>query len=133
MKWSYIALLMFLATATAAINAPYAFAAEKERATLIREGALYSKPNSGSDQITPLPRGSDLTVMERNGAPDNMWLKVTVAGRQGEPAREGWVEGKALVMSLTQNAEEITYGEAVDSEHEAEKRSGRLSAPDDAA
>jgi hypothetical protein len=133
MKWSYIALLMFLATAALGVIAPHASAAEKERATLIREGTLYSKPSSGSDQITPLPRGSDLTVMERNGPPDNMWLKVTVAGRQGEPAREGWVEGKALVTASTQNAEEITYGEAVDSEHEAEKRSGRRSAPDDAA
>src|SRR5947209_7801477 len=110
MKWSYIALLMFFATAVLAVIAPTASAAERERATLVREGTLYSKPNSGSDQITPLPRGSDLTVMERNGPPDNMWLKVTAAGRPGEPGREGWVEGRAVVTASTQNAVEITYG-----------------------
>jgi hypothetical protein len=133
MKWSSIALLMFLATAALAVIAPNASAAEKERATLIREGTLYSKPSSGSDQITPLPRGSELTVAERNGPPDNMWLKVMVAGKQGEPAREGWVQSNALVTASTQNAEEIAYGEAVNSEHEAERRSGRRSAAEDAA
>jgi hypothetical protein len=129
MKWSHIALLMLLTGVLLAA----AEAEESQRATLIREGTLYSKPSSGSDQVAALPRGSDLTVTERNGPPDNQWLKVTVAGRQGEPAREGWTQGKALIMATTQNAEEIAYGEAVDSEHEAEKRSGRRSAADDAA
>jgi hypothetical protein len=133
MKWSHITLLMFLASAALAARSTPASAGERQRATLIREGTLYSKPNNGSDQVAPLPRGSDLTVTERNGPPDNLWLKVTVAGTQGQPAREGWVEGKALIMASTENAEEIAYGEAVDSEHEAEKRSGRRSAADDAA
>lgn len=127
MKWSYIALLMFLAAALAG-----ALGAEKERATLIREGSLVTQPNGGSE-IAPLPRGSDLTVLERQGSPESQSFKVTVAGRQGEPAREGWVQSKALITASMQNAEEIVYGEAVDSEHEAEKRSGRRSAADDAA
>lgn len=128
MKWSHIAPLMFLAAATVScVNAQ-----QKQRATLIREGSLVTQPNGGSE-ITPLPRGSDLTVLEQQGPPDSQWLKVTVAGTQGQPAREGWLGGKGLLTASMQNAEEIAYGEAVDSEHEAEKRAGRRSAANDAA
>jgi len=129
MKWSHIALMMSLTTALVA----GASAQQKERATLIREGSLVSGPDGGSTQIAPLPRGSDLTVTERTGPPDSQWFKVTVAGSQGQPAREGWVQSPALINASAQNAEEIVYGEAVDSEHEAEKSNGRRSAANDAA
>jgi hypothetical protein len=59
---------------------------------------------------------------------------VFVTFVQGENRRDvtGWVTAKGLVTASTPNGDQIIFGEAVDSENQAEQRGGRKGAAQDA-
>ncbi len=56
------------------------------------------------------------------------------ADQQAQVSREatGWLPAKAVVTASTANGDEIIFGQAVDSERQAEERGGRKGAADDA-
>lgn len=76
-------------------------------------------------------------ILEQRGGQDQPWARVSVSipgATESQPAREvtGWLAAKPLVSASLPNADQIVYGEAVDSEHQAEQRGGRKGAAEDA-
>jgi hypothetical protein len=119
---------------TAALMAS-AFAAEAERATLIREESLYSSAGANAQKTAQVGRGSALTIVERSQADGQPWVKISMAAdQQAQVSREvtGWLPAKTVVTAATANGDEIIFGQAVDSERQAEERGGRKGAADDA-
>lgn len=126
-------LLAALAVATAFMAS--AFAAEGEHATLIREEALLSSAGANGQKIVQVDRGSALTIMERSQADGQPWVKISMAlDQQAQVSREvtGWLPAKTVVTASTANGDEIIFGQAVDSERQAEERGGRKGAARDA-
>jgi hypothetical protein len=113
-----------------------AFAADKEHGTVIRQATLYVLPGSNSGKVAQVDRGRDLVVLERTNIDNNQpWVKVFVTLVENEDkVREitGWLPAKVVVTISTPNADQIMYGEAVDSERQAEERGGRKGAAQDA-
>ncbi len=106
-----------------------AFASEStERAVSIRPTNIFLSPSSTSQKLSPVLRGRDLDVLDHSGN----WIHVIMATEGEGTGITGWVEDKAVITTKTPNADEIVFGEAVDSEHEAEKRNGRRDAAKDA-
>jgi hypothetical protein len=130
-----IGLPFLLALATASAFAAVPLAGEPEHATLIREESLYVSPGASAQKLSQVGRGSDLTVLERSNAEGQPWVKVAMAAdQQARVSKEvtGWVPGKAIVASSTANGDQIIFGQAVDSERQAEERGGRKGAAEDA-
>jgi hypothetical protein len=128
--WKIFILAVFLALITAA-----AFAADKERATLIREDFLYASAGANVQKLSQVGRGSDLTILERSNADGQPWVKISMAAdQQAQVSKEvtGWLPAKALITASTANGDQIVFGQAVDSEHQAEERGGRKGAAEDA-
>jgi hypothetical protein len=125
---------LLLALATAGSFVASAFAAEHEHATLIREESLYTSAGANSQKVAQVGRGSNLVVLERASADGQPWLKVFVTLEQGAQTREvtGWLPGKTAITASTANGDEIIFGQAVDSERQAEERGGRKGAAEDA-
>jgi hypothetical protein len=112
-----------------------AFAAEAEHGTLIREEALSASAGANAQKTAQVARGSALTVLERKQADGQPWVKISMAAdQQAQVSREvtGWLPAKAVVTPSTANGDEIIFGQAVDSERQAEERGGRKGAADDA-
>jgi outer membrane protein assembly factor BamD (BamD/ComL family) len=108
----------------------------KEHGTVIRQATLYVLPGSGSGKVAQVERGRDLVVLEKTNIDNNQpWLKVfvTLVLRE-DNVREitGWLPAKVVVTLSTPNADQIIFGEAVDSERQAEERGGRKGAAQDA-
>ena len=122
-------LLLFVAV-TALISA----AADKEHATLVRDATLYVLPSSTSEKLVKVTRGRDLIVLERTNMDNQPWFKVYVTLVEGESQREisGWLPAKGVITVSTANGDQIIYGEAADSEMQAEQRGGRKGAAQDA-
>jgi hypothetical protein len=128
--WKKIELLLLFALATAAL-----FAAEGEHATVIREEALSSSAGANAQKIAQVGRGSALTIVERSQADGQPWVKISMAAdQQAQVSREvtGWLPAKAIVTPSTANGDEIIFGQASDSEQQAEERGGRKGAAEDA-
>ncbi|HSK42521.1 MAG TPA: hypothetical protein VLA83_01400 [Candidatus Binatia bacterium] len=128
--WKKFELLLLLALATAAL-----FAAEGEHATLIREESLYGSAGANAQKTAQVGRGSALTILERNQADGQAWVKISMAAdQQAQVSREvtGWLPARTVVTPSTANGDEIIFGQAVDSERQAEERGGRKGAADDA-
>lgn len=75
--------------------------------------------------------------MEQRKADNDPWVKVSIAvqgATRNEPAREisGWLPATPLVMASAANGDQIVYGEAADSEQQAEQSDGRKGAAQDA-
>ena len=112
-----------------------AFGAAPEHGTLVRTATLHVTPGSTSEKLMEVERGRDMVVLERTNMDNKPWAKVYVTVPQQERApREvtGWVLAKGLVSTSTPNGDQIIYGEAVDSENQAEQRGGRKGAAQDA-
>jgi len=112
-----------------------AFAAGPERATLIREASLYASAGANAQRLSQVGRGSGLTILERGNADGQPWLKISMAADQeAEVSREvtGWLPAKAVVTGATANGDQVIFGQAVDSERQAEERGGRKGAAQDA-
>src|ERR1043166_2454010 len=116
----------------AAAHAASTYAAEPERATLIREDSLYASAGANAQKLSQVERGSGLTILERGNADGQPWLKISMAADQeAEISREvtGWLPAKAVVTGATANGDEAIFGQAVDSERQAEERGGGKGAP----
>lgn len=127
----------FLFAALVASFALAAPAAEREHATTVRSADLYVSAGANSEKLMTVERGAGLVLLEQRSAENELWVKVFVAvpgAAENQPAREvtGWLAAKPVVSASTPNADQIIYGEAVDSEHQAEQRGGRKGAAEDA-
>src|SRR6185312_3696823 len=112
-------------------------ASAAERATIVRSSGLFASPAQSAEKLMTVERGTGLTIQDKRDVDNEPWAKVSVSvlgNTQNEPAREvtGWLPAKPVVSASTQNADQIVYGEAVDSERQAEQRGGRKGAADDA-
>ena len=113
-------LLFVLATATAMF-------AVTVRGVMVREGVLYLSPDQSSAKLADLGRGRELAILETS----HNWLHVFASvGNQRDVT--GWIRDLGVVRVNTPNGDQILYGEAVSSEHEASRRGGRKYADKDA-
>jgi len=106
-----------------------------ERGTVIREAALYSSANATSQKMAQVERGRALTVLERNDSGGQSWARVSMAADETAKITKeisGWVPAQALITAATANGDQIVFGQAVASEHQAEERGGRKGAAEDA-
>lgn len=105
-----------------------------DHGTLVREASLYVAPGPNAAPLMQVERGRDMVLLERTNASNETWLKVFVTFAEGENRRQvtGWITGKGLVTASTPNGDQIIFGEAVDSETQAEQRGGRKGAAQDA-
>ncbi len=133
MTWKRSALALWVALAVA--PAP---AQEKEQGTLIAEVDMYVSPDASSQKLARATRGRNvILVLERTKMAGRDWTHVLVVvdvdlERQSERQISGWVPSNVLVTTATSNGDQIIYGEAVDSENQAQQRGGRRNAADDA-
>jgi hypothetical protein len=109
-----------------------AFAAA-ERGIIIREGIIYVAPDASAAKLSNVARGREVAVIERSPG----WANV-VATVEVDPDQEsdrnvtGWVVDKGIITPTTPDGDKIIFGEAVDSEAEASRRSGRKGSAQDA-
>jgi hypothetical protein len=125
-----LTLLLFLMA-----SALTAFAVDREHATLVRDATLYVLPGASSEKLVKLDRGRDLVILERTNVDGQPWLKVfaTITQEEREPRElTGWLPARGVVAVSTPNADQIIFGEAVDSEQQAEQRGGRKGSAQDA-
>ncbi len=131
MKWSVLAFLL-------ALSAGWAQAQEKEQGTVISEVNMYVSPDSSGQQLARATRGRNvILVMDRTTIAGRSWAHVLVVvdvdiERQSERQISGWVPANVLITTATPNGDQIIYGEAVDSEIQAQERGGRRHAAEDA-
>ena len=102
-------------------------AANIERGVPIRETTIYLSPETSAQRLGVIPRGRETNIIE----PSPGWLHVFVTNDQGKDV-SGWIQDKGMVRATTPNGDRILFGEAVDSESEAQKRHGRKGADVDA-
>jgi hypothetical protein len=123
-----------LSLAFAIAAAACALAADKEHATLVRSATLYVLPGGNSEKLVKVERGRDLVILEKTNVDNQGWLKVYATLIEIESQREitGWLPAKGVVGTSMPNADQIIFGEAVDSERQAEERGGRKGAAQDA-
>jgi hypothetical protein len=111
-------------------------AADPERGTVIRETPLYVSPDTGSQKVGTATRGRDIPLIKERsliaGKPWALVLATVEATELNSKEITGWVESQLLVTTSTPNADQIIFGEAVDSERQAEERGGRRHAAEDA-
>lgn len=107
---------------------------DKEHGTLVRSTNLYVSPGESSAKMMQVERGRDMVVLEQTKVDNTTWVQVFVTIIQDENRRDvtGWVSSKGLVTTSTPNGDQIIFGEAVDSENQAEQRGGRKGAAQDA-
>ena len=104
-----------------------------ERGVIIREAVIYVAPDASAAKLSSVGRGREVAVVERSPG----WANV-VATVETDPEQEtsknvtGWVVDKGVVTTSTTNGDQVIFGEAVDSEAEASRRSGRMGAAQDA-
>ena len=111
-----------------------AFAADQEHATLIREEILYASAGANSQTLSQVGRGTGLTILEKTNADGQPWMRVSMAADQaaGHQRSDRLAPGKAVISASTGNGDQIIFGQAVDSERQAEERGGRKGAAEDA-
>jgi hypothetical protein len=118
-----------------ALTMSAASAADQEHATLIREETLYGSAGANAQKVGQVGRGSALTILERSQTDGQPWMKISMAAdQQAQVSKEatGWIPGKTVITASTANGDEIVFGQAVDSERQAEERGGRKGAAEDA-
>jgi hypothetical protein len=129
---SRLSLLMWLIVASA-----MAFAADKEHGTVISEVMLYVSPDPTAQKLGRVTRGRDIFLMDHTMVDNKPWahlLAVVDVDLERQTAREisGWVPSNVVITTSTPNGDQIIYGEAVESEKQAEQRAGRKHAAEDA-
>jgi outer membrane protein assembly factor BamD (BamD/ComL family) len=104
-----------------------------ERGVIIREAVIHIAPDDTAAKLSNVGRGREVAVVERA----NGWANV-VATVEVDPDQEternvtGWVHDKGIITAATADGDKIVFGEAVDSEAEASRRSGRKGSAQDA-
>jgi hypothetical protein len=122
---------------TAALLAGDAWPAGKEGGTVIREVNLYISPDTSAQKVAVVTRGRTVPLItDRSNVGGKPWVKalVVVDASEARGIKEvtGWMEARFLITNTTPNGDQIIFGEAVDSEHQAEQRGGRRHAGEDA-
>jgi hypothetical protein len=111
-------------------------AADKEGGTVIREASMYISPDATSQRVATLTRGRNVPLITgRSTIEGKAWvhvLAVVDAGLTSIKEVSGWLDAKLLITNTMPNGDQIIYGEAVDSEKQAEQRGGRKHAAEDA-
>jgi hypothetical protein len=126
-----LALWLVLATAGA-------FAQDKEQGTIISDVEMYVSPDTSAQRLARATRGRDVILaMDRTTLGGKVWAHVLVIvdvdlERQSERQISGWIPNTFLVTTATRNGDQIIFGEAADSENQAEQRGGRKGAAQDA-
>jgi hypothetical protein len=125
-----------LVTLLALVSAVPAFAADKEGGTVIRETSMYISPDVTSQRVAVVTRGRNVPlILDRSNIDGKPWvhvLAVVDAGLTSIKEVSGWIDAKLLITNSTPNGDQIIYGEAADSENQAEQRGGRKHAAEDA-
>jgi hypothetical protein len=133
MKLRTGALLLAISFLSAAMPAQ-----QKEQGTIIDEVQMYVSPDLTAQKLARATRGRDVPlVMERTMIGDQSWAHVLIivdVDRDRETNRQitGWVPSKVVISTSTPNGDQIIFGEAIDSENQAELRGGRKHAAEDA-
>ena len=123
----------FLVVGALVASMPLGAKAAIERGVIIREAVIYVSPDASAAKLSNVSRGREVAVVERSAG----WANV-VATVETDPEQEtsrnvtGWVVDKGIVTPTTPEGDKIVFGEAVDSEAEASRRSGRKGAAQDA-
>jgi hypothetical protein len=113
-------------------------AQQKEQGTIIDEVQMYVSPDLTAQKLSRATRGRDVPlVMERTKIGEQTWAHVLIVvdvDRERETNRQitGWVPSNIVISNATPNGDQIIFGEAVDSEKQAEIRGGRKHAAEDA-
>jgi hypothetical protein len=127
---------ILLAPALALILLAPAFAADKEGGTVIREASMYISPDTNAQRVALVSRGRNVPlILDRSNIAGKPWvhvLAVVDAGQNGVKEVSGWIDAKLLITNTMPNGDQIIYGEAADSENQAEQRGGRKHAAEDA-
>jgi len=106
----------------------------------VHEEAIRVAPSADAARVGQANRGNELIII----ATSREWVQVEAILR--EPSDEegateeesegkaitGWILGRALVRSTTQDGDRIIFGEAADSEDQASRHRGRRDAAQDA-
>jgi hypothetical protein len=126
-----------LLTLCLALAATAALAADKEHGTVISEVTLFVTPDPQAQKLGRVTRGRDIFLMDHTNVDNKPWahlLAVVDVDLERETMREisGWVPASVVVTTSTPNGDQIIFGEAVDSENQAEQRGGRKNAAQDA-
>jgi outer membrane protein assembly factor BamD (BamD/ComL family) len=121
----------------AALAATAALAADKEHGTVISEVTLFVTPDLQAQKLGRVTRGRDIFLMDHTTVDKRPWahlLAVVDVDVERETMREisGWVPASVVVTTSTPNGDQVIFGEAVDSENQAELRGGRKNAAQDA-
>ncbi len=103
---------------------PAAFAAQAERALMVREAYIYLSPDLTSTRMTNLKLGQEVAILEKS----HEWLHIT----QVDGDVTGWILDKGVVRTSTPDGDKIVFGQAADSEAEASQRYARRDAAKDA-
>src|SRR5258708_95899 len=98
-----------------------------ERGVLMRETPLYIQRDTKSERIMLAPSGYEVALLERS----SNYLHVSVFVEEGQETT-GWMLDRGAIFPTTPNGDHILFGEAVDSEDQASRRSGRKGAAKDA-
>ena len=98
-----------------------------EKGVPIRPLNIYLSPDTTAQRLGGVPRGREINILETSRG----WIHVFVTNDQGHDV-SGWLEDKGVVRTNTPNGDKVLFGEAVDSEAEAQKRHGRKDAALDA-
>ncbi len=111
-------------------------AADKEGGTVIREASMYVSPDVTSQRVAVVTRGRIVPlIMGRSNIEGKAWahvMAVVDVGLTSVKEVSGWIDGRLLITNTTPNGDQIIYGEAADSENQAEQRGGRKHAAEDA-
>ena len=114
--WTTFILLSCILSASAA-----------DHGIMIRVAHIYLNPDETSTRIADITRGREVAILDRT--PN--WLHV-LASITPERDVTGWILDKGAVTASTPNGDQVLFGAASDSEHEASRRGGRNGAAQDA-
>ena len=116
--------------------------AQAKRGTLIREESIYVSPSSDSAKLGEAERGHELVILSSNQGWTQVEAIISNLRTSDEDQDEdetshgrtlnGWVQSKAVVADSTPDGDKIVFGEAIDSEDQASRRSGRRDSAQDA-
>jgi outer membrane protein assembly factor BamD (BamD/ComL family) len=132
----FAALVLFLATFALRTLA----LADAQRGTLVHQETIRVSPSADSARVGEANRGNELIIIDAS----RDWIHVEAILRapsneegatedeQEGKAITGWVLGRSVVRSTTQDGDKIIFGEAADSEDQASRRRGRRDAAQDA-
>ena len=112
---------------------PIAVLATIEHGVIIREAQIYVAPDGSAAKLSKVGRGRDVAVIEKSNGWTNVVATVaTDPDAESDKKVTGWVVDQGIILPSTPDGDKIIFGEAVDSEAEASRRSGRKGAAQDA-